>query len=192
MRFTETALQGVFLIDLERHVDERGFFARLFCEREFEAHGLNASVAQAAVAFNERRGTLRGLHFQHPPAADTKLVRCSRGAMFDVVVDLRPESTTYLQHIAVELTEDAGRSVYVPERCAHGYQSLEDGTEVVYLMGALHAPDAEGGLLYSDPRLAIAWPLPVTVISARDRAWPPLADAGPELSSRMGACTIEE
>lgn len=177
MIFTETGLKGAFVIDLEPRGDERGFFARAFCRREFEAHGLKPLIAQANISFNYRKGTVRGLHFQLPPHAETKFVRCSRGAIADVIVDLRRESPTYLQHVAVELTADNRRGLYVPERFAHGYQVLEDNTETTYQVGEFYAPAAEGGLRYDDPRLAIRWPLPVTDISDKDRRWPLLDEA---------------
>src|SRR6266700_5917042 len=129
MVFTETKLNGAFLIDLERREDSRGFFARAFCQKEFTAHGLKPTIAQANVAFNIKKGTLRGMHFQFPPTPETKLVRATRGAILDIIVDLRPESSTYMQHIAVELNEDNSRALYVPERFAHGYQVLVDKTE---------------------------------------------------------------
>ena len=161
--FTETKFKGAFIIDLERRDDSRGFFARAFCQKEFEAHGLKPTIAQANIAHNIRKGTLRGMHFQFPPAAETKLVRCTRGAILDIIVDLRPESPTYLQHIAVELNEDNQRALYVPERFAHGYQALRDNTETSYQVGEFYTPGAEGGLLYNDPRSGLAWPLPVSV-----------------------------
>jgi dTDP-4-dehydrorhamnose 3,5-epimerase len=185
MIFTQTPLQGAFVVDLEPHADGRGFFARTFCQREFEARGLKALVAQTNLSFNHRKGTLRGLHFQYPPAAETKLVRCTRGAILDVVVDLRPESPTYLKHVAVELTADNHRGLYVPERFAHGYQVLEDRTETTYQVAEFYTPSAEGGLRYSDPRLAIHWPLPVTDISDKDGSWAPLDEAEPALRARM-------
>jgi len=185
MIFTETKLKGAFLVDLEPRGDDRGFFARAFCQREFEVRGLKPVVAQANISFNYQQGTVRGLHFQFPPAAETKFVRCSRGAILDVIVDLRPESPTYLQHVAVELTADNRRGLYVPERCAHGYQVLEDNTETTYQVGEFYTPAAESGLRYSDPRLAIAWPLPVTAASEKDRAWCLLQQAEPDIRARM-------
>ena len=187
MHFVETKLKGAFIIDIERREDDRGFFARVFCQREYQDHGLKPVIAQANIAFNKRRGTLRGMHFQFPPAAETKVVRCTRGAILDIIVDLRPESATYLEHIAVELTEVNRRALYVPERFAHGYQVLADDTETSYQVGEFYAPDLESGLLYSDPRLALAWPLPVTEISAKDAAWKLLAEIEPELKRRMSA-----
>ena len=140
MIFTETKLKGAYIIDIEPRTDARGFFARAFCQKEFEAHGLKPIIAQANVAFNHKKGTLRGMHFQFPPAAETKVVRCTRGAILDIIVDLRPQSTTYLQHISVELTADNHRALFVPERFAHGYQVLEDITETSYQVGEfLHA-----------------------------------------------------
>jgi dTDP-4-dehydrorhamnose 3,5-epimerase len=185
MIFTKTALDGAYIVDLEPRQDDRGFFARAFCQHEFEAHGLKPVVAQANISFNYRKGTLRGLHFQYPPAAETKLVRCSRGAIVDVIVDLRPESPTYLRHIAVELTADNRRGLFVPERFAHGYQVLADDTETTYQVGEFYTPGAEWGLRYSDPRLAIEWPLPVTDASPKDAAWPLLEAVEREVASRM-------
>jgi dTDP-4-dehydrorhamnose 3,5-epimerase len=183
--FTETKLKGAFVVDLEPREDERGFFARSFCQREFEALGLKPVIAQSGLARNYKKGTLRGMHFQFPPAAETKLVRCIRGTIVDVIVDLRPESETYLQHFAVELDGGSLRALYVPERFAHGYQSLIDDTIASYELGAFHAPDAEGGLLYDDPRLGLEWPLPATVISQRDRGFQPLTEIEIELRRRM-------
>ena len=185
MIFIETRLPGAFVVDLEPHADERGHFARTFCQREFEAHGLTPTIVQTSLSLSHRRGTIRGLHFQYPPYAETKLVRCSRGAILDVIVDLRPESRTYLEHVAVELTADSHRGLYVPPRCAHGYQVLQESTEVTYQMGEFYAPEAAGGLRYSDPRLAIAWPLPGVAVSERDRNWPLLADVEPRVRDRM-------
>ena len=185
MIFSETKLQGAFVMDLERREDERGFFARAFCQREFQAHGLNPVIAQANIGFNSYKGTVRGMHFQYPPSAETKLVRCSRGAVLDTIVDLRPESPTYLHHVSVELSADNHRGIFIPERFAHGYQTLEDHTETTYQVGEFYTPGAEGGLLFDDPRLGLTWPLPVTVISEKDRRWPALAIAESELRSRM-------
>ena len=188
MIFTETTLSGAFIIDLERREDDRGFFARVFCQNEFTDHGLKPLIAQANIAFNKRKGTLRGMHFQFPPAAETKLVRCTRGAIVDIIVDLRPESPTYLQHVAVELSADNHRALYVPERFAHGYQVLEDITETSYQVGEFYTPEAEGGLRHDDPRLGLTWPLPVTEITEKDRAFPLLSENEQEIARRM---TIE-
>jgi dTDP-4-dehydrorhamnose 3,5-epimerase len=185
MNFLETKLKGAFIIEMERHVDNRGFFARIFCQREFREHALKPLIAQANIAFNHKQGTLRGMHFQYPPAAETKLVRCTRGAILDIIVDLRPESPTYLQHIAVELSADNHRMLYVPERFAHGYQVLEDRTETSYQVGEFYTPGAEGGLPYNDPRLGLEWPLAVSEISPKDAAWQPLDILEPELERRM-------
>jgi dTDP-4-dehydrorhamnose 3,5-epimerase len=185
MIFTETELKGAFIIDIERREDSRGFFARAFCQHEFEAHDLKPIIAQTNVAFNHKAGTLRGMHFQFPPVAETKLVRCTRGAILDIVVDLRPDSPTYLRHVAVELNEDNRRAIYVPERFAHGYQVLTDGTETSYQVGEFYAPGIEGGLLYNDPRLKLQWPLPVTVISEKDQQWKALDEQEAELKLKM-------
>jgi len=185
MIFTKTPLAGAFLIDLDRKEDPRGYFARAFCQKEFAEHGLKAVIAQSNVAFNKKKGTLRGMHFQFPPAAETKLVRCTRGAILDIIVDLRPESPTYLQHVAVELNEDNARALYVPERFAHGYQVLRDSTETSYQVGEFYTPGSEGGLRYDDPRLNLTWPLPVAVISEKDEAWEPLSKVEDEVKRRM-------
>ena len=185
MIFTETKLRGAFVVDIERRGDLRGFFARVFCQHEFEAHGLKPVIAQANIAFSQQKGTLRGMHFQFPPAAETKFVRATRGAVLDIIVDLRAESPTYLQHIALELSEENCRAVYVPERFAHGYQVLQDETETSYQVGEFYTPEVEGGLLYNDPRLALKWPLPVTVISEKDQAWKSMKEQELEIKQRM-------
>ena len=185
MIFHETKLKGAFLITLERREDERGFFARAFCQKEFAEHGLKPIIAQANIASNLRRGTLRGMHFQYPPAAETKLVRCTRGAIIDIIVDLRPESPTYLQHVSVRLDEDNMRALYVPERFAHGYQALRDKTDTSYQVGEFYTPAAEGGLMYDDPALDLEWPLPVSVVSQKDLAFPPLREIKPLLQQKM-------
>jgi dTDP-4-dehydrorhamnose 3,5-epimerase len=185
MIFAETKLKGAFVIDIERREDSRGFFARAFCQHEFRERGLKPMIAQANIAFNHRAGTLRGMHFQFPPAAETKLVRCTRGAIMDIIVDLRPESPTYLQNIAVELSEDNYRALYVPERFAHGYEVLRDNTETSYQVGEFYTPGSEGGLLYDDPGLDLRWPLPINVVSEKDRAWKPLPEQESELKKRM-------
>jgi dTDP-4-dehydrorhamnose 3,5-epimerase len=185
MIFKETKLSGAFIIDLERKEDSRGYFARAFCQKEFEAHGLKPTIAQANVAFNVKKGTMRGMHYQYPPAAETKLVRCTRGAILDIIVDLRPESPTYMEHVSVDLNEDNGRALFVPERFAHGYQVLADKTETSYQVGEFYTPGCEGGLMYNDSRLALAWPLPVAVISEKDQKWPLLKEVEPEIKRRM-------
>ena len=185
MVFTETELKGAFILDMERREDNRGFFARAFCQKEFADHGLKSTIAQANVAYNRKKGTLRGMHFQFPPAAETKLVRCTRGAIVDIIVDLRPESPTYLVHIAVELTADNHRALYVPERFAHGYQVLEDRTETSYQVGEFYTPGSEGGIRYDDPRLGLKWPLPVTEISEKDANWKLLGEVEVKLKKMM-------
>ena len=185
MIFTETKLAGAFVIDIERRGDSRGFFARTFCQHEFEAHGLKSVIAQANVAYNATRGTLRGMRIQFPPAAETKLVRCTRGSILDIIVDLRPESATYLQHVAVELNAQSMRALYVPERFAHGYQTLQDNTDTRYEAGEYYTPDAEGGLPYNDVRLGLQWPLPVTLMSLKDQQFRPLNEIEGDLRRRM-------
>lgn len=168
MIFSETPLRGAFVIDLEPLRDARGFFARAFCQREFEEIGLDPRVAQCNVSFNPKRGTLRGMHFQHPPHREAKLVRCTRGAIFDAIIDLRPDSPTYLEWYGVELTSDNRRSLYVPEGFAHGYQTIADDSEVLYQVSEFYAPGSEGGVRWNDPAFGIHWPLPVSEISDKD------------------------
>jgi dTDP-4-dehydrorhamnose 3,5-epimerase len=176
--FTETRLAGAFTIDVERHEDERGFFARLWDGEELAAHGLDARVSQSSIAYNRVAGTLRGIHFQLPPFAETKLVRCTRGAIWDVIVDLRPGSPTFLDWVGVELSAENRRTLYVPEQFAHGYQTLLDASEVWYQMSAPYAPDAARGLRWDDPKLGIEWPdAERRVISERDLAWPDVDEA---------------
>lgn len=177
MIFTETKLKGAFILDLENREDDRGFFARTFCMKEFEQHGLKPTVAQCNLSYNHKAGTMRGMHYQTPPAAETKLVRCTRGAIYDVIIDLRPESPTYMQHIGVELTADNRRALYVPELFAHGYLALTDGAEVVYQVGEFYTPGYEHGIRYDDPAFKIEWPIPITVISPKDAAWAPFEAA---------------
>jgi dTDP-4-dehydrorhamnose 3,5-epimerase len=187
--FTETKLKGAFIIDLERREDTRGFFARAFCQNEFKAHGLKPVIAQANIASNLKKGTVRGMHFQFPPAAETKLVRCTRGAIQDIIVDLRPESATFLQWVAVELNEENQRALYVPERFAHGYQTLHDHTDTSYQVGEFYTPTAEGGLMYNEPRLGLQWPMTPTVISEKDQKFPLLDQVENELKRRMAVVT---
>ena len=174
MLLTRTALPGATIIDLDVKSDSRGFFARTFCREEFAQAGLDPMVEQCSLAYNHLAGTVRGMHYQLPPAAEAKLVRCTRGAILDIIVDLRPESPTYFQHIAVELTADNRRALYVPPMFAHGYQTLVDATEVSYQVSERYAPGMERGLRFDDPALALPWPAPVTVVSDKDLAWPPL------------------
>lgn len=172
MIFTETKLKGAFILDLELREDNRGAFARTFCMNEFEAHGLKPTVAQCNLSYNYKAGTMRGMHYQVAPACETKLVRCTKGAIYDVIIDMRPESPTYMQHIGVELTADNHRALYVPEMFAHGYLALTDGAEVAYQVGEFYTPGYERGLRYDDPAFGIEWPMAVTVISDKDAAWP--------------------
>jgi dTDP-4-dehydrorhamnose 3,5-epimerase len=172
MIFTKTTLDGACLVDVERREDPRGFFARTFCVREFEEHGLESKFVQCSISLNRQRGTVRGLHYQLAPACEAKLVRCTAGAVHDVIVDLRPESPTYLQHFTVELTARNRRALYVPEMFAHGFQVLEDETEVFYHISAFYAPEQSTGIRYDDPKLGIRWPLPVTAMSDKDQTWP--------------------
>ena len=176
MRFSKTTVEDAWLLELEPRGDDRGWFARTFCRREFEAHGLIPDVVQSNTSFSKYAGTLRGLHFQKPPAEETKLVRCVRGSLYDVAVDLRPGSPTYLRHFGTELTERNGRMLYVPRGCAHGFLTLEDDTEALYLVSEYYAPDKESGARYDDPAFGIEWPREVAVISEKDAAWPFLAD----------------
>jgi dTDP-4-dehydrorhamnose 3,5-epimerase len=171
MILTETDLKGAFTVDLEPRHDARGFFSRTFCQDEFAAHGLKTVVAQCNMSYNHKKGTLRGLHYQLPPATEAKLIRCVRGAIRSIIVDLRPESPTYLSHIQVTLSAENRRAIYVPEIFANGYQTLTDDAEAIYQVTEFYTPDRERGLRYSDPRLAITLPLPVSVISEKDATW---------------------
>lgn len=177
MRFTESPLRGAFVVDLEPRGDERGFFARAYCADEFTEHGLEPAVAQANLSYNHAVGTVRGMHYQLPPAAETKLIRCTRGALHDVIVDLRPDSDTYLRHFGVDLSADNRRALYVPAMFAHGFQTLADDTEAYYQVGEFYTPGVERGLRHDDPALRIRWPLPTKVISDKDRSWPLLSEA---------------
>ena len=172
MKFSKTRLADAVLVELDRHVDERGFFARVYCAAEFAAAGLVTQYVQANHSHNVAKGTLRGMHFQRAPHAEVKLVRCVRGAIWDVIVDLRPGSPSYGRWQGFELTAENGRMLYVPAGFAHGLQTLRDDTDVTYQVSRPYAPGAEGGLRWDDPALAIAWPLPVAVISPKDAAWP--------------------
>jgi dTDP-4-dehydrorhamnose 3,5-epimerase len=172
MRFMPTALPGAWLIEVERHEDERGFFARTWCRREFEALGLDAELAQCSISHTLRRGTLRGLHWQADPHAETKLIRCTQGVIWDVIVDLRGGSTTYRQHYAVELSADNCRALYVPKGFAHGFVTLADHTQVLYCMSAFHEPAAARGARWDDPAFAIPWPVPHPMMNPRDANYP--------------------
>jgi dTDP-4-dehydrorhamnose 3,5-epimerase len=173
MIFAATQLDDAWLIEVEPREDQRGFFARTWCRQELAAQGLDTEIAQESLSYNRDRGTLRGLHFQRSPHEETKIVRCTRGGIFDVIVDLRPRSPTYLQWQGFELTAGNRKALYVPKGFAHGFQTLTDEAEIAYQISAFYAPDSAGGYRYDDPEFGIAWPLPVTAISERDLEWPP-------------------
>lgn len=172
MLFNETGLKGACLISLEPIRDQRGFFARSWCQREFEAHGLVSRFVQANVSFNKSRGTMRGMHYQSEPHAEVKLVRCTRGAIYDVIIDLREESDTFGRWLGFDLTADNYQIVYVPKGFAHGFQTLDDSSEVTYQVSEFYNPSSEGGIRYNDPSFAIRWPEEVRVISQKDLSWP--------------------
>jgi dTDP-4-dehydrorhamnose 3,5-epimerase len=172
MIFTETKLQGVFIIDIDRIEDERGFFARTWCQREFEAHGLCTLLAQCNISFNKHKGTLRGMHYQAAPYEEAKLVRCTMGALYDVIIDLRPQSPTFRQWLAVELTAGNRRMLFIPKGFAHGFQTLTDDTEVFYQMSQFYAPEYARGLRWDDPAFRVSWPAEKRIISERDRSFP--------------------
>jgi len=173
MIFTETKLQGAFIIDLQKHEDKRGFFARAWCQNEFQEHNIDWQPVQANLAYTESKGTLRGLHYQAAPYGEAKLLRCIRGAMYDVILDLRPESATFKQWLGVELSAENGRALYVPEGFAHGYLTLEDHTEAFYPVSQFYTPGAEQGIRWNDPAFGIDWPIKENlVLSDKDRSWP--------------------
>lgn len=171
MKFNHTKLPGVFQIEIERNTDERGFFARTWCQKEFEEHGLNPTLVQCSISYNERKGTLRGMHYQAVPFAESKVVGCVIGAIYDVVLDLRPQSTTFKQWLAFVLTADNRKMLYVPEGCAHGFLTLQDKTEVIYQISAFYHPESARGVRWNDPAFQIEWPQNVEVISERDRTY---------------------
>jgi len=172
MIFTETPLSGAYVLDPERLADERGFFARIFEPSEFEARGLNPNVAQSSLSFNPRKGTMRGMHFQRPPFAEAKLVRCTRGAVHDVIIDLRRDSKTFLGHLGVILDAESRRMLYVPEGFAHGFLTLTDDAEVTYQISARYSPEHASGVRWNDPAFGIQWPGPVVLVNERDRTYP--------------------
>jgi dTDP-4-dehydrorhamnose 3,5-epimerase len=172
MLFGETGVRGAYVIDLERRVDDRGFFARAFCRREFEAAGLNSQLAQVNWSANSRAGTVRGLHYQLAPHRESKIVCCTRGALYDVVLDLREGSPSYRKWAAVELTAENRRLIYIPEGCGHGFQTLADDTELLYLMSEFYSPAHARGIRYNDSAFGIKWPMPVACISDADATWP--------------------
>jgi dTDP-4-dehydrorhamnose 3,5-epimerase len=172
MIFTETSLKGAFVIEINKLGDERGFFGRSWCQKEIESHGLNSRVVQANTSFSAYKGTLRGMHYQKHPHEENKLIRCTRGSIYDVIVDLRQDSPTYKQWFGVELTADNYKMLYAPEKFAHGFITLEDNSEVTYLVTQFYSPDAESGVRYDDPVFGIQWPTKVSVISEKDRSHP--------------------
>lgn len=172
MTFHETNLPGAFVIELERRVDNRGFFARSWCQREFSEHGLNPRLAQCSISFNQKRGTLRGMHFQKAPNEEAKLIRCTMGAIFDVIIDLRPKSATFKEHFSAHLDAENRRMLYVPEGFAHGFQTLTDSSEVFYQMSEFFAAGAGGGVRWNDPAFGIQWPIPNPILNERDSRWP--------------------
>lgn len=172
MIFMETPLLGAYTIDIEKLSDERGFFARTFCREEFKKKGLNPNVIQCNISFNLRRGTLRGMHIQKAPKAEAKLVRCSRGALYDVIIDLRSNSPTYCKWFATELTSESFRMFYIPEGFAHGFQTLTDNTEVLYQMSESYSAEQATGVRWDDPAFSIQWPLSITEISLKDSSYP--------------------
>lgn len=175
MKFHETELKGAFIIEPEKRADDRGFFARSWCQKEFEQHGLVPRVVQANISNNKHKATLRGMHYQASPYEETKLVRCTRGAVYDVIIDVRPDSPTYRRWIGVELTASNYKMLYVPEGFAHGFQTLEDDTEVIYQVSQFYTPSAERGIRWNDPLFQIKWLTPVETISEKDANWPDFA-----------------
>lgn len=172
MHFTETKLKGAFVVDLECVNDERGFFARTFCAEEFAAQGLKPVVMQANTSLNHKKGTLRGLHYQLAPAEEAKFIRCTAGAVFDLIVDLRKESSSYMKHFGVELSASNRRALYIPQMFAHAYLTLSDNAEVCYQVSEIYTPNVERGFRYNDPALGIQWPIDISVISEKDASWP--------------------
>jgi dTDP-4-dehydrorhamnose 3,5-epimerase len=176
MKFYETELRGAFVIELDTLEDNRGFFARVWCQKEFADHGLVPSIAQVNTSFNAKAGTLRGMHYQVAPHEESKLVRCTSGALYDVIVDLRPDSPTYKRWTGVELTAGNYKMLYIPADFAHGFITLEENTEVTYLISEAYTPGAERGIRWDDPEIGVEWPRPVSVISDKDAGWPDFAE----------------
>jgi dTDP-4-dehydrorhamnose 3,5-epimerase len=172
MIFTETTLHGAYIIDIDKKEDERGFYARGFCRNEFESMNLKTNIAQANIIYTKEKATLRGLHLQLPPYVETKLIRCTKGSIFDVIIDLRPGSATFLKHFGIDLTADNFKMVYVPEGFAHGYLTLENDTHVAYHVTEFYTPGFEKGIRWNDPALNIQWPLQPQIISAKDKNFP--------------------
>jgi dTDP-4-dehydrorhamnose 3,5-epimerase len=176
VKFTETKLKGAFVVEIEKLSDARGFFARSWCRKEFEAHGLTSGIVQANVSYNHKKGTLRGMHYQIAPYQESKLIRCTRGAIYDVIIDLRSDAPTYKQWTGVELTADNYTMLFVPEDFAHGFQTLTDETEITYQVSQFYTPGSEKGIRFDDPAFDIEWPLEVTKISDKDRTWTDFVD----------------
>jgi dTDP-4-dehydrorhamnose 3,5-epimerase len=176
MLFTETPLNGAFVVDLEKRGDDRGFFARAFCVEEFKKQGLNPTVVQANISGSTKKGTLRGLHYQTAPMAEVKFIRCIKGSVFDVLVDLRPESPSFKKWYGVELSARNQKAVYIPEGFAHGHQTLEPDSQIMYLVSQVYSPEHERGVRYDDPAFRILWPLEPTVMSPKDKSWPYFKD----------------
>lgn len=172
MKFIETPLAGAYVVELEKREDERGFFARAFCVDEFAAHGLNTTVKQSNLSGSAQKGTTRGLHYQVAPMGEVKFIRCIKGAVFDVLVDMRPESSTYLKWFGLELSAQNQRAIYIPEGFAHGHQTLEDDSQIMYLTSQVYSPEHERGVRWNDPKVNVQWPLAPTVVSDKDQSWP--------------------
>lgn len=187
MKLTETSLAGAYVIDVEPQRDERGYFARTFCQNEFAAFGFNTAIAQTSISFNTKAGTLRGMHFQYPPVAETKIIRCTQGALFDVIVDLRPESPTFGSHASVELSAENQRALYIPARFAHGFLTLTDETVASYLISEFYTPGLSGGLRFDDATLEIDWPIIPGIAAERDLAWGAFTSQVDSLRDRMSA-----
>jgi dTDP-4-dehydrorhamnose 3,5-epimerase len=175
MIFTETKLKGAFVIDLEKHEDERGFFARTWCQNEFNTHGLNTRIVQCNISFNKKKGTLRGMHYQIAPFREVKVVRCTAGSLYDVIIDLRPDSRTYRKYFGIELNDKNRRMLYIPEDFAHGFLTLSDDCEVFYQMSEFYSPDHSRGHRWNDPAFAIKWPVKPRLINERDNTYPDFA-----------------
>lgn len=190
MIFKATKLEGAYLVEIERLGDQRGFFARWWCQKEFENHGLSSRLVQANVSCTKKKGTLRGMHYQTAPHEEAKLVRCTKGAIYDVIIDLRPQSATFKEWIGVELAMGTYRMLYVPEGFAHGFQTLEDDAEVTYQVTQFYHPQSERGVRYDDPAFGITWPLAVEVISDKDKSWPDYGSEEVPGAARLGRASI--
>ncbi len=176
MKFIKTPLEGAYVVELEKREDERGFFARAFCVDEFAEHGLKTEIKQSNLSGSVQKGTTRGLHYQVAPMAEVKFIRCIKGSVFDVLVDMRPESPTYKQWFGIELTEENQTAIYIPEGFAHGHQTLEDNSQIMYLTTQVYSPEHERGIRWNDPAIGVKWPLEPTVVSDKDQAWPLLTE----------------